>query len=92
MNIVLIGNPKINGEKIKEVASQLTDAGINVRYPTVDELDTSADIPIIEMFERIDWCTAALVFPRDGLNMDMSTTTAMAYAKHAKKPVFVYYE
>ncbi len=24
--------------------------------------------------------------------MDYSTTTAMAYAKHAKKPVFVYYE
>lgn len=92
MNIVLIGNPKTSGEKIKEVAAQLADNGISVRYPTTDELDTAVDIPIIEMFERIDWCTAALVFPRDGLNMDISTTTAMAYAKHAKKPVFVYYE
>lgn len=92
MNIVIIGNAKSNGEKIKNIASVLTEAGINVRYPTVDELDTSEDFSIIESFERIDWAHFVIAIPKEGLAFTQTVTSEVAYAKHCKKPVLIYYE
>ena len=92
MNIVLIGNPKTNGETIKEIAGTLTDAGISVRYPTGDSLDIGEDVAIIETFERIDWADFVIAIPKNGLTFNQSTTSEIAYAKHRKKTVFIFYE
>lgn len=92
MNIVLIGNPKTNGDTIKEIAAKFVDAGMNVRYPTVDELPTGEDVAIIETFERIDWADFVIAIPRDGLSLNYATTSEIAYAKHKHKAVFLYYE
>lgn len=92
MNIVIIGNPKRCGDKIKEIAAVLTESGINVRYPTSDMLETNDDLNIQETFSRIDWADFVLAIPREGLGFDHSTMGEVAYAKHVRKPVFVYYE
>lgn len=92
MNAVIIGNPKTNGEKVKDIATMLTEAGINVRYPTIDTLETSEDFSIIETFNRIDWSNIVIAIPREGLTFGPTITSEIAYAKHSKKPVFIYYE
>lgn len=92
MNIVLIGSPKTSGEKIKEIATTLTDAGINVRFPTVDMVDIGDTNAMIETFERIDWADFVIAIPREGLTFTSSTTSEIAYAKHKKKAVLIYYE
>lgn len=92
MNIVIIGNPKRCGDKIKEIAAVLTESGINVRYPTSDTLETNDDLNIQETFSRIDWADFVLAIPREALGFDQSTMGEVAYAKHVRKPVFVYYE
>lgn len=94
MNIVILGNTKSAtvSEKINAIASTLVAAGINVRYPTADALDTSEDLNFQETFGRIDWADIVLAIPKEGLSFGYSTMSEVAYAKHVKKPVFVYYE
>lgn len=88
MNMVIIGNPSTSGDRIKEVATELIASGINVRYPSSDAVEEES---AIETFERIDWSNFVIAIPRDALNFDTSTANYLAYAKHTKKPVFIYY-
>lgn len=94
MNIVIIGNAKNQSisEKITSFASTLVEAGLNVRYPSSDSLDTAEDLNFQETFSRIDWADIVLAIPKEGLSFAHSTMSEVAYAKHVKKPVFVYYE
>lgn len=92
MNVVIIGNPSTNGDRIKELATSLSEGGVNVRYPTIDALDTTEDASIIETFERIDWSNFVIAVPKEGLAFSAKTTSELAYAKHCKKPVLIYYE
>ena len=91
MNIVIVGNPKTNDEIIKSLANSLSEEGLHVRYPTLSDSPADGDLGIIQAFERIDWANLVIAIPRDGLNLEHSTTSAIAYAKHAKKPVLLYY-
>lgn len=94
MNIVILGNAKnvSVSEKITSIASTLVEAGLNVRYPSSDSLDTAEDLSFQETFGRIDWADMVLAIPKEGLSFAHSTMSEVAYAKHVKKPVFVYYE
>ena len=91
MNIVIVGNPKTNSETIKNLANSLSEEGLHVRYPTVSDSSADGDLGIIQAFERIDWANLVIAVPRDGLNLEYATTSEIAYAKHAKKPVLLYY-
>lgn len=88
MNMVIIGNPSVNGEEIKTIATELTESGINVRYPSSDTVE---ELSAIETFERIDWSNFVIAVPRDALNFDAATANYLAYAKHTKKPVLIFY-
>lgn len=94
MNIVILGNAKTPSvsEKITAIASTLVEAGLNVRYPSSDTLETAEDLNFQETFGRIDWADMVLAIPKEGLSFAHSTMSEVAYAKHVKKPVFVYYE
>ena len=92
MNVAIVGNAQVNTEKIKDIATMLTESGLDVRYPTLDSLETSEDFSIIEVFKRIDWANIILAVPREGISFDAIVTSEIAYAKHCKKPVFIYYE
>lgn len=94
MNIVILGNAKNPSvsEKITSIASSLVEAGLNVRYPSSDTLETAEDLNFQETFGRIDWADMVLAIPKEGLSFAHSTMSEVAYAKHVKKPVFVYYE
>ena len=92
MNVAIVGNPKISSEKMNQIAARLTDANINVRHPDMEGLDRADNYDIIETFERIDWCDWVIAVPREGLTFGQQTNSELAYAKHAKKPVFIYYE
>lgn len=94
MNIVILGNAKNPSvsEKITAIASTLVEAGLNVRYPSSDVLETAEDLNFQETFGRIDWADMVLAIPKEGLSFAHSTMSEVAYAKHVKKPVFVYYE
>lgn len=88
MNIVIIGNPKASSECIKEIAESFTEAGINVRYPSVDSIEQNS---AMETFERIDWSNFVIAIPKVDLNFDSATAIYLAYAKHMNKPVFIFY-
>lgn len=85
MNIVLIGNMKTNGEKIKAIAEKFSETGINTRYP-------SEHFDMIKAFENIDWADHVIAVPREGLTFDHSTDSEISYAKYRKKDVFIYYD
>lgn len=89
MNIVIIGNPRKSGDKIKTLATELSEAGINVRYPAENSLDSTEDIK--ETYERIDWSDFVIAVPVEDITFDYSTTSSLAYAKHTKKPVLISY-
>lgn len=91
MNVVIIGNPKTNSEVLKSIAGKLTEAGLSVRYPTVEMLDLGEDSAIIETFERIDWADMVIAVPKEGLVFNHTITSEIAYAKHKQRPVFIYY-
>lgn len=93
MNVVILGNAKQTdvSDVIKTVASTLMESGINVRYPSGEDLNTAEDLSFQETFKRIDWADMVLAIPRDGLTFEHSTMGEVAYAKHVRKPVFVYY-
>lgn len=93
MNVVILGNAKQTNvsDTIKSVASIFVEAGINVRYPAGEDLDTSEDLSFQETYARIDWADVVMAIPRDGLSFEHSIMGQVAYAKHVKKPVFVYY-
>lgn len=91
MNITIIGNPQRNGDTISALATTLTEAGINVRYPAENALNTTEDISLEETFDRIDWSDWTIIIPIEGISFDRSSTGAMAYAKHIHKPIFIYY-
>lgn len=91
MTIVIVGNPKTNGETITSLANSLSEAGLNVRYQTRDDISAAEDLGIMQSFERIDGADLVIAIPRDGLNLDYTTTSEIAYARHAKKPVLLYY-
>lgn len=92
MNVVIVGNPKTNIEEIKAIAASLTDSGFSVRYPTVEMLEISEDSAMVETFERIDWSDVVIAVPREGLTFGHMTTSEIAYAKHKKKAVLIYYK
>lgn len=94
MNVVILGNAKnvSVSEKITSIAALLVEAGLNVRYPSSDTLETAQDLNFQETFGRIDWADMVLAIPKEGLSFAHSTMSEVAYAKHVKKPVFVYYE
>lgn len=92
MNVTIVGNPKNSSEKMKKIETRLTDASVNVRHPAMEGLDTADGYDIIETFERIDWCDWVIAVPLEGLTFGQQTTSELAYAKHAKKPVFIYYD
>lgn len=92
MNVAIIGNSQKRAEKIKAIAAVLNDSEINVQYPSFDEPDPVGDVEIREIFARIDRADLVLAIPREGLSFEHSTMSEIAYAKHVKKPVFVYYE
>lgn len=91
MNIVIIGSPKSNAEEIKTIAAKLTDAGMNVRYPTVEMLDIGETSAMVETFERIDWSDFVIAIPKEDLAFTHTTSAEISYAKHKKKAVFIYY-
>lgn len=84
MNIVLIGNMKTNGDKIKAIAEKFSATGIAAKYPS-DHSD------MINAFENIDWADLVIAVPREGLTFDHSTDSEISYAKYRKKEVFIYY-
>lgn len=84
MNIVLIGNMKTNGDKIKAIAEKFSITGITARYP-------SGQSDIIKAFENIDWADIIIAIPREGLTFDHSTDSEISYAKYRRKDVFIYY-
>lgn len=92
MNIVLIGNPKTSTERIETIATMLTEAKNNISYASIELLESGESTFLIEMFKQIDWADLVVAIPMEELAFDQLTTSEMVYAKHCKKPVFIYYE
>lgn len=92
MNIVLIGNPKNSTERIETIATMLTEAKNNISYASIELLESGESTFLIEMFKQIDWADLVVAIPMEELTFDQLTTSEMAYAKHCKKSVFIYYE
>lgn len=92
MNVAIIGNPKVSAEKMKQISTRLMDINVNIQHPPLDGLDTGDDYDIIDTFKRIDWCDWVVAVPREGLTFSQQTTSELAYARHAAKPVFIFYE
>lgn len=94
MNIALIGSLKSNASTINSLSEKLTTAGNTVRTPSQNSnsaASTSVDSDFIESFERIDWADMIIAIPKEGLSFTHDITAQLAYAKHRKKSVFIYY-
>lgn len=91
MNVAIIGNIRSNAAMISKLSEKITGSGNTVKCPPESVASDSVDAELIESFERIDWADMVIAVPKVGLAFTHDTTAELAYAKHKRKTVFIYY-
>lgn len=91
MNIMILGNERTNAETIKALSERLAASGNTVRISSQRTAEIGEDTTLMETFSNIDRSDIVLAVPKDGLIFSQSVTAGIAYTRHCKKAVFIYY-